>query len=231
MVYAICFAAVSVLFRIIFRFETHNTEVFDEYKKNGRPFIICANHLSMIDPVFVVMAYGIGKKLSIMGKAELFKNPFLNWIFRQVGCFPVERGKADKSALEKGISDIKNGHGMLIFPEGTRGTGDKMQKIKSGAFMIAAQTGADIIPVRIVYPTKTRKLQPLCKVVISVGKPMTAEETDLASGSRAAIREAKKNFETELERLLSEYNESVGYVPPIEATAENPRTDTESEGE
>ena len=42
---------------------------------------------------------------------------------------------------------------------------------------------------------------------------------------------AKQNLENELERLLSEYNESVGYVPPIEATAENPRTDTESEGE
>jgi len=214
MVYAVCFWAVMVAFRVIFSYRTYDKEILRRYKTNGRKFIICANHLSMLDPIFIVMAYGWGRKLTIMGKAELFRNPVFAWIFRQVGVFPVERGKADTSALDKAIADINDGRGMLIFPEGTRGTGDEMLKLKTGAFMIAASTGADIIPVRLIYPTSTRKLKFFAPVVVKVGKPILAEEMNLVEGGKRALRAAKTTVQEKLDILLNEYNESVGYVPP-----------------
>ena len=134
MFYCIAFVAVSIVFRIVFNFKVQDREYLTAYKTNGRPFVVCVNHLSMIDPVFVVMAYGVGKKMSIMGKAELFRVPVLKTLLKWVGCFPVERGTADNSALERGIEDVKSGRGMMIFPEGTRGDRDEMQKVKSGAF-------------------------------------------------------------------------------------------------
>lgn len=214
MVYAICFWAVSVAFRIIFSYRAYGKEILRRYKTNGRKFVICSNHLSMLDPIFIVMAYGWGRKLTIMGKAELFRNPIFAWIFRAVGVFPVERGKADTGAIDKAIADINDGRGMLIFPEGTRGTGDAMLKMKSGAFMIAAQTGADIIPVRMIYPTSTRKLKFFAPVVVKVGQPLLAEELNLAEGGKRAIRAARATLRDSLDSLLEEYNSSVGYVPP-----------------
>lgn len=214
MVYAICFWAVMVVFRIIFSYRTYGKEILRQYKTNGRKFVICSNHLSMLDPIFIVMAYGWGRKLTIMGKAELFRNPVLAWIFRSVGVFPVERGKADTAALDKAIADINTGRGMLIFPEGTRGTGDTMLKMKSGAFMIAAQTGADIIPVRMIYPTSTRKLKFFAPVVVKVGQPLLAEDLNLVEGGKRAIRIARATLQESLDNLLDEYNKSVGYVPP-----------------
>ena len=169
----------------------------------------------MLDPIFIVMAYGWGRKLTIMGKAELFRNPVFAWIFRSVGVFPVERGKADTAALDKAIADINTGRGMLIFPEGTRGTGDTMAKMKSGAFMIAAQTGADIIPVRVIYPTSTRLLKFFAPVVVKVGQPLLAEDMNLVEGGKRAIRAARNTLQESLDTLLAEYNESVGYVPPV----------------
>lgn len=224
MIYAILFTRVSIIFRVIFLFKTEDAHYLKEYKKNGRPFVICANHISMLDPIFIVMAYGAGRKLSIMGKAELFKNPVFAWLFRQVGVFPVDRGKGDKSVIEKAISDVKDGHGMLIFPEGTRGTGDTMAKMKSGAFMVAAQTGADIIPVRLIYPTKTRRLKFFAPVVVKTGKPILAEDLQLTSGSKAALRQAKTTVQTALDELLDSYNRSVGYVPPRLPAAAESRT-------
>lgn len=231
MVYFICFWAVMVVFRIIFSYRKYDEHYLRRYKTNGRPFVIVANHLSMLDPIFIAMAYGWGPKLSIMGKAELFRNPLFAWIFRQVGVFPVERGSADTAALDKAIADVKNGQGMLIFPEGTRGTGDEMLRMKSGAFMVAARTGADIIPVRLVYPTSTRKLKFFAPVVVKVGQPLLAEDLNLVEGGKRALRTAKTTVKERLETLLQEYNDSVGYVPPALPQTEETDTKVETENE
>jgi 1-acyl-sn-glycerol-3-phosphate acyltransferase len=219
-----------VAFRIIFSYRSYNKEILREYRTNGRPFVVVANHLSMLDPIFIVMAYGWGPKFSIMGKAELFRNPVLAWFFRQIGGSPVERGTGDTAALDKAIEDVKNGQGMMIFPEGTRGTGDKMLRMKSGAFMVAARTGADIVPVRLIYPTSTRKLKFFAPVVVKVGQPLLAEDLNMVEGGKRALRAAKTKTQESLDNLLAEYNEMVGYVPPvIEDT--KPETKVESEDE
>lgn len=208
MVYVFLFSAVWVVFRIIYHFKTEGYCYVNDYKTNNRPYIICANHLTNFDPIFVVIARGGGKRLSIMGKSELFKNPVLGWLFSQVGVFPVDRGAGDKAVIEKSIDDIKKGQGMLIFPEGTRGTSDEVQKLKSGAFMVAAQTGADIIPCRIIYPTKDKKMHFFGRVVVKFGKALTIEETMLNTGSKERLRQAKAMLELSLDTLLEEYYEN-----------------------
>ena len=231
MIYTICLGVCMVAFRIIFSYRSYNKEIIRAYRTNGRPFVVVANHLSMLDPIFIVMAYGWGPKFSIMGKAELFRNPILAWFFRQLGGFPVERGTGDTAALDKAIEDVKNGQGMIIFPEGTRGTGDKMLKMKSGAFMVAARTGADIVPVRVVYPTSTRKLKFFAPVVVKSGQPLLAEDLNMVEGGKRALRAAKVKTQESLDALLAEYNEMVGYVPPVETEEVKPETETKVENE
>ena len=205
MVYKITVAVAKFLISILFKCECHGTEIIERYKTNGRPYIVCPNHISAIDPVFVVVARGKGRKLTVMAKEELFKNPILSWFFTQLGAIPVARGTGDKSVLEKSISDVKDGAGALIFPEGTRGSGNEMGKIKSGAFAIAAQTGADIIPVRIIYHTKDGNMKLFCKVTTVFGQPLTIEQTQLDSGSRQQMRAAKSMLEESYANLLEEY--------------------------
>jgi 1-acyl-sn-glycerol-3-phosphate acyltransferase len=191
-------------------------ENLTQYKTNNRPFIICANHLSAIDPAFIVFAWGAGKQLRIMAKKELFENPVLSWILYKLGAFPVDRGKGDKSALEKGIHDIKSGRGMIIFPEGRRGKSNKMLKMKSGALLIAEQTNADIVPVRLIYPNKKSGARLFGKVVVKIGEPIPAESLNLQSGSRKALREAKNLLQERLDELFFRYNEQIGNILPYE---------------
>ena len=231
MIYWFCFSVCMVAFRIIFSYRSYNKEILRQYITNGRPFVVVANHLSMLDPIFIAMAYGFGPKFSIMGKAELFRNPILAWFFRQLGGFPVERGTGDTAALDKAIEDVKNGQGMIIFPEGTRGNGDEMLRMKSGAFMVAAATGADIIPVRLIYPTSTRKLKVFGKVIVKVGQPLLAEDLNMVEGGKRALRAAKVTVKESLETLLKEYNDSVGYVPPVKPQEESEKAVGENEGD
>lgn len=204
MVYKFTVAVAKLLVKLLFNFSYSGEEIAEQYKTNGRPYIICPNHLSAVDPVFVVIARGKGRKLTVMAKEELFKIGILSWFFTQLGAIPVARGTGDKSVLEKAINDIKDGAGALVFPEGTRGDGDKMGKLKSGAFAIAAQTGADIIPARIIYHTKNGRLKLFCKVTVTFGAPLKIEDTQLDNGSRQQIRIAKAMLEESYAQLLED---------------------------
>lgn len=205
MIYVVVVAIVSVLFRVLFSFEYYGKEIIDSYKTNGRPYIVCPNHVSAIDPVFVVIARGRGRKLTVMAKEELFKIKILGWFFGKLGAIPVARGTGDKAVLEKAINDVADGAGALIFPEGTRGNGNDMGKLKSGAFAIAAQTKADIIPVRIIYHTKDGNMKLFCRVTVVFGTPLKIEDTQLDTGSRQKIREAKALMEEAYAEMLEEY--------------------------
>lgn len=205
MIYVVVVAIVSVLFRVLFSFEYYGKEIIDSYKTNGRPYIVCPNHISAIDPVFVVIARGRGRKLTVMAKEELFKIKILGWFFGKLGAIPVARGTGDKTVLEKAINDVADGAGALIFPEGTRGNGNEMGKLKSGAFAIAAQTKADIIPVRIIYHTKDGNMKLFCRVTVVFGTPLKIEDTQLDTGSRQKIREAKALMEEAYAEMLEEY--------------------------
>ncbi len=208
MVYIFMLTLVLILFPIVYNFKHKNAHYIREYKKNGRPYILCSNHLTIIDPIFMVMPYGYGKKFAVMGKAELFKKPFPAWFFSRLGVFPVERGTGDKTAINKAINDIKGGRGMLIFPEGTRGKSNEMLKLKSGIFMIAAQTGADIIPCRVIYPTKDDKIHFFQKVRVVYGKPILKEDMDLENTGREGLRTAKTKLEERFADILKEYQDN-----------------------
>lgn len=205
MVYKITVAVAKFLISILFKCEYHGTEIIEQYKTNRRPYVVCPNHISAIDPVFVVVARGKGRKLTVMAKEELFKFKPLAWFFTKLGAIPVSRGSGDKGVLEQAINDLRDGAGALVFPEGTRGNGNEMGKLKSGAFAIAAQTGADIIPVRIIYHTKDGRLKLFCKVTTVFGTPLKIEDTQLDNGSRQQIRVAKAMLEQSYAEMLEEY--------------------------
>ena len=49
----------------------------------------------------------------------------------------------------EGIKTLKNGHSLVVFPEGTRSRGDKMGEFKSGSFKLATKSKVPIVPLTI----------------------------------------------------------------------------------
>lgn len=60
-----------------------------------------------------------------MAKMELFQNPFIGFIIRHLGAFPVARGKGDTSAIDTAVETVKSGRVLGLFPEGTRSHDDR----------------------------------------------------------------------------------------------------------
>lgn len=121
--------------------------------------LFCANHSSLSDPVFLMVAVGRRHQMRAMAKAEFMNIPVLGALLKKVGIFGIERGKSDVTAIKTAMRFLKSGENVLMFPEGTRireGV-DKYGnegEAKAGAAMLAARTGAPLVPVYI--PPKKR---------------------------------------------------------------------------
>lgn len=200
MFYWIVLSGAWVLWHLAFRIKV----VGKENMIHDRGFVMACNHVFAIDPVFLVLARFYGKRMVIMGKEELFEiHPLLTWFLKRVNVIPVHRGKGDTGVVERAIEDVKRGHGLLIFPEGTRSKDGNLGRLKSGAFVVADAANVDILPCRIIY--KGGKIKPFGRVTIVVGKPIPAEKIALAEEKSAArLRECKTLLHDEMEKLLEE---------------------------
>lgn len=111
--------------------------------------ILCPNHTTISDPLFVVFALGLKTKPQVMAKAEFMRIPVLGWLLKQAGVFAVDRGKADVAAVKRALKCLKDGDKLLMFPEGTRSKDGELGEAKTGAAMFAIRTGVPIVPMYI----------------------------------------------------------------------------------
>ncbi|MBX6764795.1 MAG: 1-acyl-sn-glycerol-3-phosphate acyltransferase [Rubrobacteraceae bacterium] len=116
----------------------------EERTPGSGPLIVAANHTRYLDPLFVCMA--VPRRIQWMAKKEIFVFPFRGF-FRFVGAFPVDRQAGGHSALRAGLRLLGEGWALGIFPEGTHRTKGVSREAKSGAIMLAARSGAKILPV------------------------------------------------------------------------------------
>lgn len=112
------------------------------------PYILIANHSTMLDP-FVVGLPVYRYHLRFLGKKELLKNPVVAKLFLALRAIPVDRHNMDMAALRACLKTLKEGHVLGIFPEGTRHKEGVMQEIESGVAMIALRSGARLLPAYI----------------------------------------------------------------------------------
>ena len=153
------------------------------------PYLVCANHQTALDVIFLAAVLR-RQQPHFMAKAELFRVPVLGWLVRKLGAFPVARGKGDVGAIKHAISLLGEGRAVGVFPQGTRCPGRELRdcSVKAGAGMIAARTGAQVLPVYIKM--KGRRWRFLRRVTVIVGKPIPFESFHYspdASGEYARI--------------------------------------------
>lgn len=179
-----------LVFHIGFRVECVGRENLKKVQTGG--CILAPNHVSAIDPVFVVITRFWGKRMVVFAKKELFEiNALLTWFFRCMGALCVRGTRDELETIDKTVEVCKNGGTLLIFPEGTREKESKLLPPKSGLFVIAAQAAVDVVPVRILYDTPDGKMRLFCKVKVIYGEPMPAAQ--FAMESRRDLKTLRAN--------------------------------------
>ena len=137
-------------------------------------FIMVSNHGSLLDPP--LLGHALGRNISFMAKAELFKIPFLGFIIKSCGAYPVKRGIADKNTIKTACKKLSNDNSIGIFIDGTRQKNGRVNKPKQGAALLAFKNQKLLLPVAIVNSHRLIRFKfciPLfSKIVIKVGKPV-----------------------------------------------------------
>jgi 1-acyl-sn-glycerol-3-phosphate acyltransferase len=123
--------------------------------------IVAANHVSYVDPFALgLFALEAGRVPKFLAKSSLFEHPLTKRIFIGANQIPVYRGTADASkALSAAVDAVKEGHCLLIYPEGsaTRDPDCWPMKARTGVARLALETGAPVIPVAQWGPQKLWK--------------------------------------------------------------------------
>lgn len=129
--------------------------VVDDFPNEPKLVIVAAPHTSNWDWVIGILAvYGLGLKVTWLGKHTLFKGP-LRWLFCRLGGIPVDRG-ASTGVVEQVISAFETREKMIfaLAPEGTRSKG---AAFRTGYHRIAR--GANVPLVLAVFDYAGRKVR------------------------------------------------------------------------
>jgi 1-acyl-sn-glycerol-3-phosphate acyltransferase len=151
-------------------------------------YVLAANHNSNFDPWPLGIPLYPRRYLRFMGKSELFWFP-LGPVLEAGGAFPVKRGQRDTAAIETAIHLCRDGHVVVMFPEGTRrakGLRKKLQpKWHAGAARIALEAGVPLVPAAVAGTDRLSRLE---KLRVVYGTPVdTSDLADLPAGDAAQV--------------------------------------------
>jgi 1-acyl-sn-glycerol-3-phosphate acyltransferase len=140
--------------------------------------VVVSNHESHAD-VFLISR--LPWEMKWLAKSALFAVPFLGWCLWLAGDVAVKRGAARsaRDAMARCARWLARGVPVAIFPEGTRSMTDELLPFKDGAFRLAIETGADILPVAV---SGTRRALPkhswkfgTARALVGVGTALCTE--------------------------------------------------------
>ena len=166
LLYAIAKPIVGLLLKTILPVKFHNRERLAQ----DPPYIVIANHSSMLDPVIIGVGV-IGHQVRFIGKKELTKNKLAAWLFKQLRIIPVDRHNSDMEAMRACMRVTKEGGILGIFPEGTRHHEGLMTEMESGIGLIALRSRVPLMPVYI-----TGKLKLIRRLHVYVGEPIPMDD-------------------------------------------------------
>jgi len=157
------------------------------------PVILACNHQSFIDSFFVPLV--VKRQVVFLGKADYFSTRRTAWFFKAAGVIPVRRegGSASEAAIQAGVRELRNGHLVGIYPEGTRSPDGRLYRGKTGVARMALLARCPVVPVASFG---TRELQPIGKkmpklsgrIEVQFGKPLSFERFYGQEADRFVLR-------------------------------------------
>ena len=168
-----------------------------------RTVLYVSNHQSDFD--IIVCIYGLPGPKGFIAKIEMLKVPLLRTWMRYMRCLFMDRKDIKQSMriILEGITLLKSGHNMVVFPEGTRSKSDNMLEFKAGSFKLATKSKAPIIPITIsgsykIIEGNNYKIKP-ADIYVTVHPPvytdsLTAEDASaLPEKVKSIIAESLQN--------------------------------------
>jgi 1-acyl-sn-glycerol-3-phosphate acyltransferase len=138
-----CFwASLYTWFNPAWRVKVHGREKIDPRET----YVIVANHLSLLD---ILVLFRLFTHFKWVSKIENFRVPCVGWNMTLNRYIKLRRG--DKASIMQMMracrATLAEGNSIMMFPEGTRSPSGRMRAFKPGAFQLALESEASILPI------------------------------------------------------------------------------------
>lgn len=156
------------------------------------PAVLASAHVAAADTFF--MPALVHRTVRFLGKSDFFTggsllNRILGLFLRSVGVMPVNRsgGAASRSALAAGMSVLREGGLVGIYPEGTRSPDGRLYRGKTGAARLALEAGCPVVPIAMLgahEAQRGRRFFPRRRprITVLIGGPLDVQEIARAAG-------------------------------------------------
>lgn len=158
----------------------------------GKRYILMSNHCSLFDIPAIFFCFE-HSSIRMISKKELFDIPIFGKASLGSEMVGIDRNNRAQAILDlqQARQRMESGIVLWVAPEGTRSRDGRLLAFKKGAFRLAIETGATIIPIGIrglhrVLPAKTFKLNYGGEVEIHIGSPLDASQYSLAQRQQLA---------------------------------------------
>jgi 1-acyl-sn-glycerol-3-phosphate acyltransferase len=159
------------------------------------PVLVASNHQSYLDPPLVGNLYKT--EMTYLARKTLFRG-FGKWLYARWNAIPVDQDRPDMASLKTIIRKLKEGHRVLVFPEGSRTLDGSIGEAAPGIGLIAAKSGAPIQPVRIrgareALPRGSGRIR-FSRITVSIGPAiwLTPQELESIKGKSDYDQIAKR---------------------------------------
>lgn len=165
------------------------------------PVLLVVNHEGNFD--IPVLISKVPKPFGFLSKVEVTKIPFIADWMTEMNCVFIDRSnrRSALKSIEDSIETLRNGHSLLLFPEGTRSKGQGIREFKSGFVRIAQKAGVPIVPIAIygtsrLMEQQSNRIKP-AQVYVQVLPSVSIEETE-------STDEFKQRIQHQIEHALLE---------------------------
>lgn len=184
-----------------------------------RKAVVVSNHESNAD---AFLLSHLPWEMKWLSKSSLFTIPFFGWCMRMAGDIPLSRGEKHSTAKAMTLAGkwLEKEMSVMVFPEGTRSATGTMLPFKDGAFRLAIQHGADVLPIAVggtreAVPKGTWKLSDV-SALVKVGEPISTKGMTLDDVESLKL-EARRRIQVLREELAAA--RGVSLLDPAEPPA------------
>ena len=166
------------------------------------PVLVASNHQSYLDPPLIGNLYK--DEMVYLARKTLF-TPITRWVYKNWNAIPVDQDKPDMASLKTIIRKLKEGHRVLVFPEGSRTLDGQLGDAAPGIGLIAVKSGVPIQPLRIsgareALPRGSARIR-FARITVHVGPPIHLTPEERAAKSKDDYDRIAKRIMAAIEAL------------------------------
>ncbi|MCM3617254.1 1-acyl-sn-glycerol-3-phosphate acyltransferase [Sutcliffiella horikoshii] len=171
-------------------------EVVGQEKIPNGPVLFVSNHQGNFD-VPILIGF-LQKPLGFISKEEVKKIPLVHRWMEAMNCVFIDRKDRRKAiqSIREGIQTLKDGHSLVIFPEGTRSKGNEMGEFKKGGLRLATDSNVPVVPITISGSYKIMEESKLgfqpAQVKVTVHDPIFLPEDEKVDGNQLGMEVQNK---------------------------------------